>query len=88
MAKDSDLERTEPASPQSLEEGDIPRSRELKPFAILMACIRYSTCRHIRKSLTDTPSGLHSRLTPETAIIPAAELPKRISVHDFMRFLQ
>jgi len=41
MAEDSDLERTEPASPRRLEEarakGNIPRSRELNTFAILMA---------------------------------------------------
>ncbi len=40
MAEDSDLERTEPASPRRLEEarnkGNIPRSRELNTFAILM----------------------------------------------------
>lgn len=41
MAEDSDLERTEPASPQRLEkareEGDVPRSRELATFTVLMA---------------------------------------------------
>ncbi len=41
MAEDSDLERTEPASPRRLEEarqkGNIPRSRELNTFAILIA---------------------------------------------------
>ena len=41
MAEDSDLERTEPASPKRLEEarnkGNIPRSRELNTFALLMA---------------------------------------------------
>lgn len=41
MAEDSDLERTEPASGRRLEEarskGNIPRSRELNTFAILMA---------------------------------------------------
>lgn len=41
MAEDSDLERTEPASPRRLEEarnkGNIPRSRELNTFAVLMA---------------------------------------------------
>lgn len=41
MAEDSDLERTEPASPRRLEEartkGNVPRSRELSTFAILMA---------------------------------------------------
>ena len=40
MAEDSDLERTEPASPRRLEEarakGNIPRSRELNTFAVLM----------------------------------------------------
>ena len=40
MAEDSDLERTEPASPRRLEEardkGNIPRSRELNTFAILI----------------------------------------------------
>ncbi len=41
MAEDSDLERTEPASPRRLEqareEGDIPRSRELATCTILLA---------------------------------------------------
>lgn len=41
MAEDSDLERTEPASPRRLEQarskGNIPRSRELNTFVILMA---------------------------------------------------
>ena len=40
MAEDSDLEKTEPASPRRLEEarkkGNIPRSRELNTFAILI----------------------------------------------------
>ncbi len=39
--EDSDLERTEPASPRRLEEarskGNVPRSRELGTFAVLMA---------------------------------------------------
>ncbi len=39
--QDSDLERTEPASPRRLEEarnkGNVPRSRELNTFAVLMA---------------------------------------------------
>jgi flagellar biosynthetic protein FlhB len=41
MAEDSDLERTEPASPrrmeQAREEGDVPRSRELATCTVLMA---------------------------------------------------
>lgn len=41
MAEDSDLERTEPASPRKLEraraEGHVPRSRELSTFAVLLA---------------------------------------------------
>lgn len=41
MAEDSDLERTEPASPRKLEkaraEGQVPRSRELATFAVLLA---------------------------------------------------
>ncbi|MFD2366421.1 flagellar biosynthesis protein FlhB [Pseudoduganella sp. GCM10020061] len=40
MAEDSDAEKTEPASPKRLEqareEGDVPRSRELATFAVLM----------------------------------------------------
>lgn len=40
MAEDSDLERTEPASGRKIqkarEEGNVPRSRELSTFAILM----------------------------------------------------
>ncbi len=41
MAEDSDLERTEPASARKLEkarvEGQVPRSRELATFAVLLA---------------------------------------------------
>lgn len=41
MAEESDLERTEPASPKRLEqareEGDVPRSRELSTATILLA---------------------------------------------------
>ena len=41
MAEDSDLERTEPASPRRLEQarekGDVPRSRELATLAVLLA---------------------------------------------------
>lgn len=41
MADDSDLEKTEPASPRRLEkareQGDVPRSRELATFAVLAA---------------------------------------------------
>jgi flagellar biosynthetic protein FlhB len=41
MADDSDAERTEPASPRRLEkareEGDVPRSREIATFTVLMA---------------------------------------------------
>jgi flagellar biosynthetic protein FlhB len=41
MADDSDLERTEPASPrrieQAREKGQVPRSRELATFAVLLA---------------------------------------------------
>lgn len=41
MAEDSDAEKTEPASAKRLEqareEGDVPRSRELTTFAVLMA---------------------------------------------------
>lgn len=41
MAEDSDLERTEPASGRKIqkarEEGNVPRSRELSTFAVMMA---------------------------------------------------
>jgi flagellar biosynthetic protein FlhB len=43
LAEDSDLEKTEPASPRRLEkareEGDVPRSRELGTFTVLMAAV-------------------------------------------------
>ncbi|WP_026354779.1 flagellar biosynthesis protein FlhB [Massilia niastensis] len=46
MAEDSDAERTEPASPRRLEkareDGDVPRSREIATFTVLMtagACL-------------------------------------------------
>ncbi|MBZ0144859.1 MAG: EscU/YscU/HrcU family type III secretion system export apparatus switch protein, partial [Rhodocyclaceae bacterium] len=39
MAEDSDLEKTEPASPRRLEqareEGQVPQSRELSAFLVL-----------------------------------------------------
>jgi flagellar biosynthetic protein FlhB len=41
MAEDSDAEKTEPASAKRLEqareEGDVPRSREVATFTVLMA---------------------------------------------------
>lgn len=41
MAEDSDLEKTEPASPKRLEkareEGDVPRSREMVTCTVLLA---------------------------------------------------
>ena len=41
MAEDSDLEKTEPASARRLEqareEGQVPQSRELSAFLVLMA---------------------------------------------------
>lgn len=41
MSEDSDAEKTEPASAKRLEnareEGDVPRSRELATFTVLMA---------------------------------------------------
>ena len=41
MAEDSDLEKTEPASPRQLEkareQGDVPRSREIGTFTVLAA---------------------------------------------------
>ena len=43
MAEDSDLERTEPASPRRLdqarEQGNVPHSRELSTLAVLMASV-------------------------------------------------
>lgn len=43
MAEDSDLEKTEQASPRRLEkareDGDIPRSREVATFTVLMAAV-------------------------------------------------
>ncbi len=43
MAEDSDLEKTEPASPRRLEkareDGDVPRSRELATFAVLITAV-------------------------------------------------
>lgn len=43
MAEDSDLEKTESASPRRLEkareEGDVPRSRELGTFAVLFSAV-------------------------------------------------
>jgi flagellar biosynthetic protein FlhB len=61
MAEDSDLERTEPASPRRLEQaredGDVPRSRELATCAVLLASglgmwfLGANFMRHLNKML-------------------------------------
>lgn len=61
MAEESDLEKTEPASPrrmeQAREEGDVPRSRELATCSILLAAglgfwvLGDSVVRHLNKTL-------------------------------------
>jgi flagellar biosynthetic protein FlhB len=63
MAEDSDLEKTEPASPKRLEqareEGDVPRSRELSTCTILLAAgaalwiFGDGLVRQLTQSLTD-----------------------------------
>jgi len=66
MAEDSDLERTEPASERKLQEarqrGNIPRSRELATFAVLVgsgAVVAFSGAfiyEQLRRMLTNTLS--------------------------------
>ncbi|HUW27466.1 MAG TPA: flagellar biosynthesis protein FlhB [Sulfuriferula sp.] len=65
MAEDSDLEKTESASPQRLEkareEGDVPRSRELATFTMLVAAgsgIWFSGEKLIRRLESMLVSGL------------------------------
>lgn len=65
MAEDSEAEKTEPASQRRLEqareEGDVPRSREVATFTVLMAAgaglwmTGSSLVRELSRSLT---SGL------------------------------
>jgi flagellar biosynthesis protein FlhB len=66
MADDSDLEKTEQASPKRLEsareEGDVPRSRELATVAVLFAAglSLLMMGSHLNKALKDTLAiGLH-----------------------------
>lgn len=66
MAEDSDLEKTEQASPKRLEgareEGDVPRSRELATVAVLFAAglSLLMMGGHLNKALKDTmATGLH-----------------------------
>ncbi|MEZ2623780.1 flagellar biosynthesis protein FlhB [Paenalcaligenes hominis] len=60
MAEESDVEKTEPASPRRLEkareEGQAPRSRELNTFMLLMVGV--STIWLISQSLYSTLSGV------------------------------
>jgi len=65
MAEDSDLEKTESASPQRLEkareDGDVPRSRELATFTMLLAAgggIWFSGEKLIRQLESMLVSGL------------------------------
>ncbi|HYD95670.1 MAG TPA: flagellar biosynthesis protein FlhB [Noviherbaspirillum sp.] len=65
MAEDSDLERTEPASPRRLEqareEGDVPRSRELATCTVLLGAglgIWFSGDRLVRSLNHMLTSGL------------------------------
>ncbi len=70
MAEDSDLERTEPASDRKLQEarqrGNIPRSRELATFAVLVgsgAVVAFSGAfiyEQLRRMLTNTLSFGHA----------------------------
>lgn len=64
MAEDSDLEKTEDASPKRLEkareEGDVPRSRELATCTVLLAAgMGFSTMGHgLQDALKSNMSGL------------------------------
>ncbi|MDO9051107.1 MAG: flagellar biosynthesis protein FlhB [Methylotenera sp.] len=65
MAEDSDLEKTEPASPKRIEkareEGDVPRSRELATLTVLLAAglSMLMMSEHLNQSLkTSMSEGL------------------------------
>ena len=65
MAEDSELEKTEPASPRRLEkareDGEVPRSRELATFTLLLAAgggIWFSGDKLIRQLESTLVSGL------------------------------
>ena len=65
MADDSDAEKTEPASDKRLrqarEEGDVPRSREVATFTVLMAsgcCLWFAGDDLVRRLMAALVSGL------------------------------
>jgi flagellar biosynthetic protein FlhB len=77
MAEESDAEKTEPASPRRLEkareEGDVPRSRELATFTVLMTagCGLWLTGGGVVRQLS---AALHSGLALDRAQVFNADL--------------
>lgn len=75
MAEDSDLEKTEPATPKRIEkareEGDVPRSKELATVAVLLSVLMgiWASGRHLTLALENNmTSGL--RLSRELVFEP------------------
>jgi flagellar biosynthetic protein FlhB len=84
MSEDSDAEKTEPASPkrieQAREEGDVPRSREVATFTVLLAAgsvLWLASDGMVRRLMAAMTSGL--RLDREQ-IFNADVLIERIAV--------
>ncbi|WP_028101892.1 flagellar biosynthesis protein FlhB [Pseudoduganella violaceinigra] len=100
MAEDSDAEKTEPASPRRLEqareEGDVPRSREVATFTVLMAAgaglwmTGSGLVREISRSLTSglsltreqifNPDVLVTRILVDVVNVMLACLPVGVAV--------
>ncbi|BDW11782.1 flagellar biosynthesis protein FlhB [Polynucleobacter sp. SHI8] len=85
MAEESDLEKTESASPRKIEKareaGDIPRSRELATFSILAAAtagfwmVGQSLFIHLRQHMRESLSFKSApQLDPEQLIINYAKM--------------
>ena len=85
MAEESDLEKTESASPRKIEKareaGDIPRSRELATFSILAAAtagfwmVGQTLYTHLRQQMQESLSFKSApQLDPEQLIINYAKM--------------
>jgi flagellar biosynthetic protein FlhB len=91
MAEDSDLERTEPASPRRLQEarskGNIPRSRELGTFAVLMAAgvVLLMTGSHLAEGMA---AFLRRGLTFDRAVMNTPDFMWNTLVHATLEMLQ
>jgi flagellar biosynthetic protein FlhB len=91
MAEDSDLERTEPASPRRLQEarnkGNIPRSRELNTFAVLMAAgiVLLMMGSHFAQGIA---AFLRRGLTFDRAVMNTPDFLWNSLVHAMLEMLQ